>query len=200
MAAFAIASAAIAFLCSPLLYGSAPPAMKPSLADAPEAAVVVRESHRQIAEFVDRRENEAEAKAQAEARAREAARFAALREAEERRAQQQRMLEAARRAAQAQQLAARPEHRKAETRKPAQQQMPEAPAGDPLAIVPPAPGKPQPRGPVESVAAAIGDMKDRTLSTLGDIGGWFVRAGSRIFNPDRPLSAPSESRLSDNAR
>lgn len=183
LVAAALVSAAVA-LAWPGATGPMPQAINSQVPaeEMSRAMSRVRESHNQIGEFLERRESEAQAKARAEAQAREKARLAAIREAEEKREHERRMAEAA---------AARETHRTDVKAAPPRRVAlkPEAPAGNPLDIVPDASAgtapRDLPRGPVETIVARVDEIRDKTVATIGGIKDWLVIATDRIFAPGR---------------
>jgi len=182
--AAALVSAVVAFAWPEGHIGTAsqPDGLQEPAEDMDRAMARVRETHNQIVEFLDRRENEAEARARAEAQAREMARLAAIREAEAKREHERRLAEAA--AAREMQRA---DTKTATARRVAQK--PETPAGNPLDIVPDASAgsapRYLPRGPIESIVARVDEIKERTVATIGGIRDWLVGAADRIFTPAR---------------
>ena len=182
--AAALVSAVIAFAWPGGNIGTAsqPNGLQEPAEDMDRAMARVRETHNQIVEFLDLRENEAEARARAEAQAREMARLAAIREAEAKRELERRLAEAA---------AARETQRADAKAAPARRvaQKPEMPAGNPLDIVPDASAdsapRDLPRGPIETIVARVDEIKDRTVATIGGIRDWLVWATDRIFTPAR---------------
>lgn len=188
--AAALVSAVIAFAWPGGNIGTAsqPEDLQESAEDMDRAMARVRETHNQIVEFLDRRENEAEARARAEAQAREMARLAAIREAEAKREHERRLAEAA-----AARETQRADAKVAAARRVAQK--PEMPAGNPLDIVPDASAdsapRNLPRGPIETIVARVDEIKDKTVATIGGIKDWLVGTTERIFAParDRHLTA-----------
>lgn len=194
-----IAIAALAaglFAVIPVLTPSSPkfatPAEQDEAAATREAMRMLHDEHDRILDQVDRQRARSEQKAAEDAHAFEQARqqaeldrIAAIREQERKLAEQQQRAAETKRTADASPL---PRERKPKAE-------PEA-AGAPLDIVPAGnPGEApaaQPRGPIETVVAKVGDVtngiKNTALATVNGITGWFASTGDKLFGRDKPAA------------
>jgi hypothetical protein len=168
---------------------------------------MLNDAHNRVHDQADRQRVQSEQRAAEDAyafneareearRKAEEVRLAAAREAERKLAEQQRVAEA-RRAADA---SASKDHRKPKAAEPEV-------AGAPLDIVTVAgsesgPLVTEPRGPIETVVAKVGDVttsiKNTAVETVSGITGWFSSAGDKLLGRNRTPPAPV-SRLSSSA-